>query len=213
MHNVKDGKFTTNRTGFPGIATGLAWTQVGGDVLFIEATKYAGNGRIHVTGNLGEVMQESAQIAVAWIRSNAVQLGLVKDATEDPLGKTDVHIHFPAGAVPKDGPSAGVTITTCIVSLLTDRVVRPDTAMTGEISLRGQVLPVGGVKEKVLAAHRLGLRQICVPFKNRKDIIHDVPEEIQADITWVFAESIEDILRVAFEEPMELIEDTPLASL
>lgn len=117
------------------------------------------------------------------------------------------------GATPKDGPSAGVTITTCIVSLLTDRVVRSDTAMTGEISLRGQVLPVGGVKEKVLAAHRLGLRQICVPFKNRKDIIHDVPEEIQADITWVFAESIEDILRAAFEEPMELIEDTHLASL
>jgi ATP-dependent Lon protease len=201
------------RTGFPGIATGLAWTQVGGDVLFIEATKYAGRGSVHVTGNLGEVMQESAQIAVAWIRSHAVQLGLTEDFTEDPLKDTDIHIHFPAGAVPKDGPSAGVTITTCIVSLLTDRVVRPDTAMTGEISLRGQVMPVGGVKEKVLAAHRLGLRQICVPYKNRKDIIYDVPEEIQDEITWVYAETIEDILRAAFVEPIELIEDTPLASL
>jgi ATP-dependent Lon protease len=182
-------------------------------VLFIEATKYAGSGNVRVTGNLGEVMQESAQIAVAWIRSHAVQLGLVDDFSEDPLKSTDIHVHFPAGAVPKDGPSAGVTITTCIVSLLTDRVVRPDTAMTGEISLRGQVMPVGGVKEKVLAAHRLGLRQICVPFKNKKDIIYDVPQEIQDDITWVYAETIEDILRAAFVEPIELIEDTPLASL
>lgn len=150
---------------------------------------------------------------LAWIRSHALQLGLVEDFAEDPLKDTDIHIHFPAGAVPKDGPSAGVTITTCIVSLLTDRVVRADTAMTGEISLRGQVMPVGGVKEKVLAAHRLGLRQICVPFKNRKDIVHDVPEEIQDEITWVYAETIEDILRAAFVDPIDLIEDTPLASL
>ena len=203
----------SGKTGFPGIATGLAWTQVGGDVLFIEATKYAGSGNVRVTGNLGSVMQESAQIAVAWIRSHAVQLGLVDDFAEDPLKNTDIHVHFPAGAIPKDGPSAGVTITTCIVSLLTDRVVRPDTAMTGEISLRGQVMPVGGVKEKVLAAHRLGLRQICVPFKNKKDIIYDVPQEIQDEITWVYAETIEDILRAAFVEPIELIDETPLASL
>jgi len=144
-------------------------------------------------------------VSLAGVRAHAVQIGLVDDPTEDPLKDTDLHIHFPAGATPKDGPSAGVTITTAIVSLLTERVVRNDTAMTGEISLRGQVMPVGGVKEKVLAAHRLGLKQIMVPFKNRKDVVHDVPEEIQADIEFVFAESIDEILRNAFDDgPLEV---------
>ena len=218
------------RTGIPGVALGLAWTMAGGDVLFIEATKYAGSGQVKVTGNLGQVMSESCQIAMACkphsplaqpgaptrlltrvlvslagVRAHAMQIGLVDDPTEDPLKDTDLHIHFPAGATPKDGPSAGVTITTAIVSLLTERVVRNDTAMTGEISLRGQVMPVGGVKEKVLAAHRLGLKQIMVPFKNRKDVVHDVPEEIQADIEFVFAESIDEILRNAFDDgPLEV---------
>ena len=128
--------------------------------------------------------------------------------TEDPLKDTDVHIHFPAGATPKDGPSAGVTIVTAIISLLTGKVVRSDTAMTGEMTLRGLVMPVGGVKEKVIAAHRLGIRQICCPVKNRKDVEHDVPENVQADMEFVFATRIEEVLEAAFETPVVVVHES-----
>src|SRR5690606_37673948 len=160
------------RTEITGVATGLAWTPTGGDILFIEATKMPGKGTLTLTGQLGDVMKESAQAALSYVRSKSRSLGI------DPsfLEKQDVHIHFPAGAIPKDGPSAGVTIVTALVSLLADIHARGDTAMTGEITLRGQVLPVGGIKEKVLAAHRAGIKRVILPERNRKDIV-DVPEQ------------------------------------
>jgi len=155
----------------PGIAVGMAWTPVGGDILFIEATKMKGKGNLILTGQLGEVMKESAQAALSFIASNAQALGLPPDFRSE----LDIHIHVPAGAVPKDGPSAGVTILTALTSLLTGRLVRNDLAMTGEITLRGAVLPIGGVKEKVLAAHRAGIKTILLPERNRLDL-DEVPK-------------------------------------
>ncbi len=181
-----------DRTDLPGVATGLAWTPVGGDVLFIEATRMAGGKGFQYTGKLGEVMQESARIALSYIRSKAHELGIDPDF----YNTSDIHLHVPSGAVPKDGPSAGVTIATALASLLTGRPTRSNVAMTGEITLRGQVLPVGGIKEKVLAAHRLGVDTVILPRKNENDV-EEVPEEVRKQLTFVLAETIDDVLMAA----------------
>lgn len=181
------------RTSVPGVATGLAWTAAGGDLLFIEATRMGGKGSMILTGQLGDVMKESAQAAMSWIRSKAYEMGIAKTVEEHFLEKTDLHLHFPAGAIPKDGPSAGVTITTALVSLLTGKCVRHDTAMTGEVTLRGLVLPVGGIKEKVLAAHRGGIKRIIMPARNEKDLV-DIPKNVRNEIEFLFAKRVEDVL-------------------
>jgi ATP-dependent Lon protease len=177
----------------PGVAVGLAWTAAGGDILFIEANKMKGKGSFTMTGQIGEVMQESMQAALTWVRSNAASLGLADDFTKD----LDLHIHVPAGAIPKDGPSAGVTIATVLASLLTDTPVRPLTAMTGEITLSGNVLPVGGIKEKFLAARRAGVETIILPAENRQDVEEDLTPELIGGITIHYASRIEDVLAVA----------------
>jgi len=182
------------RTSIPGVATGLAWTPFGGDVLFIEATSMPGNKGFQITGSLGNVMQESAHAALSYIRSKAETLNLDKEFFD----KVDIHLHVPTGAQPKDGPSAGVTMATALVSLISSRPVRPDTAMTGEITLRGQVLPVGGIKEKVLAAHRFGLKTVILPKHNEMDL-EDIPEEVRRDIHFVFAESVDEVLEASLE--------------
>ncbi|GAC1536403.1 MAG: endopeptidase La [Myxococcales bacterium] len=183
-----------DRTELPGVATGLAWTPVGGDVLFIEATQMPGKGQVILTGQLGEVMRESAQAALSYIKANAASLGL----PDEPLAGKDVHLHVPAGGTPKDGPSAGVTMFTALVSLLTGIRVRGDVAMTGEATLRGRVLPVGGIKEKVLAAHRLGLKRIILPERCRHDLA-DVPESARKDLEFVFVSRMEEALEAALE--------------
>ncbi len=180
------------RTEIPGVATGLAWTPVGGSILFVEAAQMPGTKGFTLTGQLGEVMQESAQAALTYIRSKAAEWGL----PEDHFAKHDIHIHVPAGATPKDGPSAGVTMATALASLLTGRKVRPDVGMTGEITLRGQVMPIGGVKEKVLAAHRAGLKEVILPKRNESDL-EDVPEEIRESMVFVFAERVEQVIEAA----------------
>jgi ATP-dependent Lon protease len=177
----------------PGVAIGLAWTPAGGDILFIEANKMKGKGGFNMTGQIGEVMQESMQAALTWVRSNATKLGLAEDFNKD----VDLHIHVPAGAIPKDGPSAGVTMATVLVSLLTDTPVRPLTAMTGEITLSGNVLPVGGIKEKVLAARRAGVRTIILPGDNRQNVEEDLTEDMVKGVDIHYASQIEDVLAVA----------------
>jgi ATP-dependent Lon protease len=177
----------------PGVAVGLAWTPAGGDILFIEANKMKGKGGFTMTGQIGEVMQESMQAALTWVRSNAGSLGLTEDFTKD----IDLHIHVPAGAIPKDGPSAGVTMATVLASLLTDTPVRPLTAMTGEITLSGNVLPVGGIKEKFLAARRAGVETIILPAENRQDVEEDLTPEMMEGVTVHYANRIEDVLAVA----------------
>ena len=177
----------------PGVAVGLAWTPAGGDILFIEANKMKGKGGFTMTGQIGEVMQESMQAALTWVRSNAASLGLEEDFTND----IDLHIHVPAGAIPKDGPSAGVTMTTVLASLLTDTPVRPLTAMTGEITLSGNVLPVGGIKEKFLAARRAGIETIILPAENRQDVEEDLTPELIGGVNIHYASRIEDVLAVA----------------
>jgi ATP-dependent Lon protease len=177
-----------------GIATGLAWTPVGGDVLFIEATRMRGKGNLLLTGSLGEVMKESAQTAVSYLRSQAKLL----DLDLSNYNKFDIHIHVPAGATPKDGPSAGVPLVAALASLLTKRMVRSRLAMTGEISLRGRVLRVGGIKEKVLAAVRFGMREIILPDQNRADWL-DVPTEARSKLKVHFVHHISDVLRLALE--------------
>jgi ATP-dependent Lon protease len=183
------------RTCIPGVATGLAWTPAGGDILFIESSRVRGSGKLILTGQLGEVMKESAQAAVTWVKSQADRLGV------DPalFDNSDLHIHVPAGAIPKDGPSAGVAIATSLASLLTKRTVRADVAMTGEISLRGVVMPVGGIKEKCVAAARAGIRTVILPARNRRDL-EDIPDTVRAKLEFVWAEKIEDVLGRALEE-------------
>jgi len=182
------------RTSIPGVATGLAWTPVGGDILFIEATRIPGRGGLILTGQLGEVMKESAQAALSLVKSKAEGLGLDPKMFEN----SDIHIHVPAGAIPKDGPSAGVAMFTALVSLLTNRTVRNDTAMTGEISLRGLVLPVGGIKEKVVAAARAGLEMVILPERNRKDY-EDIPEAARSRLRFIWAERVEEVVDAALE--------------
>ncbi|MCA9683589.1 MAG: endopeptidase La, partial [Myxococcales bacterium] len=183
------------RTAVPGVATGLAWTPVGGDILFIETSRMPGKGNLQITGQLGDVMKESARAALTYVRSNAKKLGI------DPnfLDALDIHIHVPAGAVPKDGPSAGVTIFTALTSLLTGRRVRNDTAMTGECTLRGRVLPVGGIKAKVLAAHRAGIHRVILPHRNQRDI-DEVPEEVRSQMEFIVAEDMSEVLAAALED-------------
>ncbi len=180
------------RTEKPGVATGLAWTPVGGDVLFVEATKMKGKGNLIITGQLGDVMEESVRIAFSWVQANAEALGIDPDVFETH----NFHIHVPAGAIPKDGPSAGVTMVTALVSLLTNRPVRADVGMTGEITLRGQVLPIGGVKQKILAAHRAGLKTIILPQRNEADL-DDLPEDIRQELEFVLVDDIEQVLQTA----------------
>jgi ATP-dependent Lon protease len=184
------------RASLPGVATGLAWTPVGGDILFVEASRTPGSGKLILTGQLGDVMKESAQAALTLVKSRAASLGI--DAAT--LDKSDIHVHVPAGAIPKDGPSAGVAMFMALTSLLTDRAVRNDTAMTGEISLRGLVLPVGGIKEKVLAAMRAGIKTVMLPAKNRKDLV-DVPEGARERLQFVWLETVDDAARHALGAP------------
>ncbi len=189
-----------------GLATGLAWTEVGGSVLAVEATIMEGKGRLTPTGKLGEVMQESAQAAMSYVRSRTEQFGLQKDFYRT----LDIHVHVPEGAIPKDGPSAGITICTSIVSALTRNPVRCDVAMTGEITLRGKVLPIGGVKEKLLAAHRMGLRTIVLPKDNEKDL-SEIPQEILSSLKIHFAETMDEVLQIALERPIVPLEHAGVA--
>jgi ATP-dependent Lon protease len=182
------------RTSIPGVATGLAYTPVGGDVLFIEATRMPGSKGFQITGSLGNVMQESAHAALSFVRSRAELLNLDQSFFE----KSDIHLHIPAGAQPKDGPSAGVTMATALVSLISGRPVRADVGMTGEITLRGQVLPVGGIKEKVLAAHRIGLKTVIMPKRNESDL-EDLPEEVRKSMKFIFVETVDEVLKAALE--------------
>jgi ATP-dependent Lon protease len=184
------------RTRVPGVAVGLAWTPAGGDLLLIEATKMKGARTLTLTGQLGDVMKESAQAALSWVRSHANELGLSASFWDT----VDLHIHVPAGAIPKDGPSAGITLTTALVSLLTGRRVRPGLAMTGEVSLSGRVLPVGGIKEKVLAAHRAGVRTVILPRRNEKNLLEDVPREVREVMTVHLVDAIPDVVRLALED-------------
>ncbi len=188
------------RTDLPGVATGLAWTPVGGDVLFVEATRMPGGKGFQYTGQLGEVMQESARTALSYIRSKAKNLGLEPDFFD----KSDIHLHVPAGAVPKDGPSAGVTMAVALASLLTGRQTRRNVAMTGEITLRGQVLPVGGIKDKVLAAHRFGVDTVIIPRKNENDL-DDLPEDVRKQLKFVLAEKVDEVLSAALEGGMSQV--------
>jgi ATP-dependent Lon protease len=188
-------KFTSEakaRMTTPGVAMGLAWTPVGGELLFIEATSMKGGKGLTLTGQLGDVMKESASAALSFIRSHAKQLNIA----EDFFSKHDIHIHVPAGAIPKDGPSAGVTMLTALVSMLTNKTIRKDLAMTGEITLRGQVLPVGGIKDKMLAAHRAGIKMIIMPRQNEKDLV-DLPEKVRKDIDFHFVDNMLDVVKLA----------------
>jgi len=176
------------RSSVPGVATGLAWTPVGGDILFVEAARMPGSGKLILTGQLGDVMKESAQAALSLVKARAAQLGVAQ-----ALENSDLHIHVPAGATPKDGPSAGVAIFVALTSLLTGRPVRSDVAMTGEISLRGLVLPIGGVKEKVLAALRAGIRTVMLPARNQRDL-EDIPADARAQLEFVWMDSVDDAI-------------------
>jgi ATP-dependent Lon protease len=182
------------RTSTPGVAMGLAWTQTGGELLFIEATAMPGNKGLTLTGQLGDVMKESATAALSFIRTNAASLGIA----EDYFQKHDIHIHVPAGAIPKDGPSAGVTMLTALTSFFTNQTIKKDLAMTGEITLRGQVLPVGGIKEKVLAAHRAGIKTLILPKWNEKDL-EDIPQEVRDKIEFHFVDKMKNVLNIAFK--------------
>ncbi|RJQ41248.1 MAG: endopeptidase La [Nitrospiraceae bacterium] len=178
-----------------GVATGLAWTESGGDIIYVEATTMKGKGSLTLTGQLGDVMKESAQAALSYVRSKAKLLG-IKD---DVFAKTDLHIHVPAGATPKDGPSAGITMATAIASALTGKPVRKDLAMTGEVTLRGRVLPIGGLKEKALAAKRMGIKHIVIPKRNKKDL-EDIPKYVKKDMTFIFADIMDDVLKAALKK-------------
>ncbi len=185
-----------DRANQPGVATGMAWTSTGGEILFVESTRMPGKKGLTLTGQLGDVMKESAQAALSYIRAHAKELGI----PEDFFAETDIHIHVPAGAIPKDGPSAGITMAASLISLLTSRPVKPRLAMTGEITLRGRVLPVGGIKEKVLAAHRAGIRTIILPSKNQKDL-DDVPTDVRGRIRFIPVDTIEEVVAAAFDLP------------
>ncbi len=197
---------TVMRLSVPGVATGLAWTPVGGDILFIEATRIPGSGKLILTGQLGDVMKESAQAALSIVKNRAAALGI--DAGR--FDKSDIHIHVPAGAIPKDGPSAGVAMFMALVSLMTERTARSDTAMTGEISLRGLVLPVGGIKEKVVGAHRAGIKRVMLPARNRRDF-DDIPEIARKEVEFVWLERVEEAVAAALE-PKKAAEAAPAAA-
>ncbi|KAH1164042.1 hypothetical protein GLYMA_01G203100v4 [Glycine max] len=193
-----DGREAEDRVATPGASVGLVWTTFGGEVQFVEATAMVGKGELHLTGQLGDVIKESAQIALTWVRARATELRLAAAEGINLLEGRDIHIHFPAGAVPKDGPSAGVTLVTALVSLFSQRRVRSDTAMTGEMTLRGLVLPVGGIKDKILAAHRCGIKRVILPERNLKDLV-EVPSSVLADLEILLAKRMEDVLEQAFD--------------
>ncbi|XP_028263341.1 lon protease homolog 2, peroxisomal isoform X2 [Parambassis ranga] len=183
----------------PGVAVGLAWTPLGGEIMFVEASRMEGEGQLTLTGQLGDVMKESAHLAISWLRANAKTYQLTNTVgAPDPLEGTDIHLHFPAGAVTKDGPSAGVTIVTCLASLFSGRLVRSDVAMTGEITLRGLVLPVGGIKDKALAAHRAGVKRVILPKRNEKDL-EELPANVRADLDFVTATNLDEVLNASFD--------------
>jgi ATP-dependent Lon protease len=199
------------RTRVPGVAVGLAWTAAGGDILFIEATRMRGSKALTLTGQLGDVMKESAQAALSWVRSHATEIGIRPDFWEH----SDIHVHIPAGAIPKDGPSAGVTLLTALVSLLTRRPLRPRLAMTGEVTLSGRVLPVGGIKEKVLAARRAGVTTLILPSRNEKNLVEDVPAQARAGMTFHLVDSVDQVLALALDPapvPAEPVHRELLAS-
>jgi ATP-dependent Lon protease len=189
---------TRRRTREPGVATGLAWTPVGGDVLFVEATAYAGEGRLTITGQLGDVMRESAQAALSWVRGHHAQVA--PGLGDRWFAEHDLHVHVPAGAIPKDGPSAGITMATALSSLVSGRPVRDDVAMTGEITLTGQVLPIGGLKEKALAAQRSGIGTVIAPARNEPDA-EDIPEHLRRELSFVWVDDVEQVLETALETP------------
>jgi ATP-dependent Lon protease len=189
-----------DRTNETGVATGLAWTAAGGDIIFIESTRMSGQKGLTLTGSLGDVMKESAQAALSYIRSRADRIGIAPDFFE----KSDIHVHVPAGAIPKDGPSAGVTIAASLASLLTGRPVRNDVAMTGEITLRGKVLPVGGIKEKVLAARRAGITTVILPRRNESDL-EDIPPEVRAEMEAIFVDTVDEVLKHALRDPVQAV--------
>jgi len=186
---------TAERIDRPGVATGLTWTPTGGEIIFVEAAVVPGKGELRLTGQLGEVMRESAAAALSYLKARAPELGIDRNRFDD----NDIHVHVPAGAQPKEGPSAGVTVLTAMASMLAGKPVHDDLAMTGEITLRGRVLPVGGVKEKVLAAHRAGIRRVLIPKRNLVDL-DDVPADLREEMAVVLIESIDDVLREALPE-------------
>jgi ATP-dependent Lon protease len=186
------------RTSIPGVAIGMSWTPTGGEILFIEATRMKGSKTLTLTGQLGDVMKESAQAALSWVRSHVSELGIRSDYWET----SDLHVHVPAGAIPKDGPSAGVTLVTALVSLMTQRPVRSDLSMTGEVTLSGRVLPVGGIKEKVLGARRAGIKTIILPKRNEKNLIEDVPSQVREGMTFHLVDTVDQVLNLALEEPI-----------
>jgi len=199
---VKFFSEVAERTSEPGVATGLAWTPTGGDIIFVEATKMRGEKGLTLTGQLGDVMKESAQAALAYVRTKAKELGI----EEDFFAKNDIHIHVPAGAIPKDGPSAGITMFVALTSLLTNKPVRNNVAMTGEITLRGLVLPVGGIKEKVLAAARAGIQTIILPKKNEKDL-EEIPERIRSQISFKYIERMDEAIDLALKHVEPRVEE------
>jgi ATP-dependent Lon protease len=205
---IKYRDFFAEKKNEVGLTTGLAWTEVGGQVLSTEATLMQGKGRLTLTGKLGDVMQESAQAGMSYVRSRSHLFGLPKDFYRH----LDIHMHVPEGAIPKDGPSAGITICTAIVSALTHIPVRCNVAMTGEITLRGKVLPIGGVKEKLLAAHRLGLRTVILPKDNEKDL-EEIPADIQSEMSIRFVEMMDEVLALALEQPLPIAGHTPVAEV
>jgi ATP-dependent Lon protease len=184
------------RTDQPGVATGLAWTPVGGDVLFVEATAFLGDGQLQITGQLGDVMKESAAAALSYVKNTAMQLD--GDLPSDYFRTHDFHVHVPAGAIPKDGPSAGITMATALASRITGRAVRSDTAMTGEVTLTGQVLPIGGLKEKALAAQRAEINRLIIPRRNEPDI-EDIPEHLRKRMEFVPVDTVDEVLEAALE--------------
>jgi len=188
------------RTRTPGVAIGLAWTPAGGEILFVEATKMKGEKSLQLTGQLGEVMKESAQAALSWIRSHAKELQI----DENFYREFDLHLHVPEGAIPKDGPSAGVTIVTALTSLLTGQPVKAGLAMTGEITLSGRVLAVGGIKEKVLAARRIGIKELILPYNNARNLKEDIPEPMLQELTFHLVSTIEEALQIALPGRDEL---------
>jgi len=193
------------RTKKPGVAIGLAWTPAGGDVLFIEASRMTGGGALTLTGSLGDVMKESARAALSWTRANAKDLGIDPDFYKS----AEIHLHVPSGAIPKDGPSAGVTMATALISELTGRPVRGDIAMTGEITLSGKVLPVGGIKEKVLAARRVGIREVILPKQNEKNVNEDLSPELRSELTVHFVTAVEEVLALALTPPVPAAAPAP----